>query len=45
MGFRFTLGRILLGFLMILQGIVILQGGFKEQLEQMKELRAYLQKN
>jgi hypothetical protein len=42
MGFRFTAGRIILGFLMIVQGIILINGGFKEQLSQFKDLRAYL---
>lgn len=46
MGMRFTFGRIMLGLLMIIQGIVLHQGGFKEQLQQMKDLRSYcLNKN
>jgi len=30
MGYRFTLGRIALGLLMILQGALIMQSGFKD---------------
>ena len=40
----FTLGRIMLGLLMIVQGVVFYQGGFKDQLSQMKELRLVCQK-
>jgi hypothetical protein len=42
MGFRFTLGRIVLGLLMVVQGIIIMQGGFKDQLSQFRALRSYL---
>ncbi|TNV73636.1 hypothetical protein FGO68_gene12210 [Halteria grandinella] len=42
MGFRFTVGRILLGLLMILQGVLIMQTGYKEQLQTFKELRSHL---
>ncbi len=33
MGFRFTVGRISLGLLMLLQGIFIVQTGHKDQLQ------------
>jgi hypothetical protein len=42
MGYRFTIGRIALGLLMILQGVLLIQSGFKDQLIQFKELRTYL---
>ena len=45
MGYRFTIGRIALGLLMLLQGILIIQGNSKEQLQQFKDLRSYLNKN
>ena len=45
MGFRFTTGRIILWLLMILQGILIIQSGFKDQRNQMHELRSYLNKH
>jgi hypothetical protein len=42
MGYRFTLGRIALGILMMLQGALSIQSGFKEQIVQFKELRGFL---
>ena len=45
MGYRLTLGRVALGLLMIVQGIILMQGGFKEQQTQMRELRSYLVRN
>jgi hypothetical protein len=44
MGFRFTLGRIAIGLLIIMQGIVLMQGGYKDQVAQFKDLRSYLNK-
>jgi len=44
MGKMFTFGRIMLGLLMIVQGVVFYQGGFKDHLHQMKELRYLCQK-
>ena len=45
MGLRFTFGRICLGLLMIVQGIFFYQGNFKEQQQQMRDLRTYCFKN
>eukprot|EP00347_Sterkiella_histriomuscorum_P002638 403367376 len=45
MGLRFTFGRICLGLLMIVQGIFFYQNGFKEQYNQMKDLRGYCLRN
>ena len=42
MGFRFTLGRITLGFLLLLNGFLLINGSFKEQLSQFRDLRSYL---
>jgi len=42
MGYRFTIGRMALGILMMLQGALSIQSGFKEQITQFKELRSYL---
>jgi hypothetical protein len=42
MGFRFTVGRILLGLLLILQGVLIMQSGYKDQLQTLRDLRSYL---
>lgn len=42
---RFTVGRIALGCLMIVQGIVLMQGGYKEQMHALKDLRSHLNKN
>lgn len=42
MGFRFTVGRIMLGLLLILQGVLIMQSGYKESLQTFKDLRAQM---
>lgn len=39
MGFSFTFGRITLGLLMIVQAVSLYQSGFKEQTQQLKDLR------
>jgi hypothetical protein len=42
MGYRFTMGRIALGILMMLSGALSIQSGFKDQIVQFKELRRFL---
>ena len=42
MGFLFQSGRILLGLLLVISGVIILQSGFKDHLQSFKELKRYV---
>ncbi len=42
MGVLFQTGRILLGLLLVIQGLLIVQSGYKDHLTSFKQLRTYV---
>lgn len=42
MGFLYQFGRILLGFLMIISGLMIFKDGYKDHLQSFKHLRTHI---